>query len=428
ALSNIPKDVRISNVTNDAFTVSYVTDGSVNGSLSFGQDIKLGNVAFDTRDIKSPAPHSVHYITVKNLTASTKYLFTIVSADSTFQKNSVPYEVTTSTATSASSSAQININGKVNLEDGTAPPEALAYISSDDSASPSAGLQLLSTLIKPDGSYSLKFDNILNKDLTKTLGPFENTTLHMTLLNSTLTSSVSFLTDQADPLPNIILSRDYDFTLSNDPLSPTPATESAQITGFPPSENSTESATPNILTPKIDQEFRDQQPTFQGTALPNTDVELTIQSDQEITTTVQSDANGQWKYRPDTALSPGNHTLTVKTPDASGILRTLTQSFTVFAQGSQFTEPSISPSSTPTASPTPQPTIAQPTPTSSPSASPTPSPTISFASPTIASLSASPSPQITTPPIPKSGSSAVIFGLFGISFVVGLGSLLFFLL
>src|SRR5437016_668994 len=63
APSNIPKDVRIRNISDTTFTVSYVTDASVLGSISFGTSGKTDQVALDARDKQkaTASEHTTHY-------------------------------------------------------------------------------------------------------------------------------------------------------------------------------------------------------------------------------------------------------------------------------------------------------------------------------------------------------------------------------
>jgi hypothetical protein len=75
-------------------------------------------------------------------------------------------------------------------------------------------------------------------------------------------------------------------------------------------------------------------------------VKITIHSDQAVQTTVKADQNGNWDYRPSSNLSPGTHTITIQAKDNSGILKTITQSFVVYASGQQINPP-------PSGSPTP---------------------------------------------------------------------------
>jgi hypothetical protein len=131
---------------------------------------------------------------------------------------------------------------------------------------------------------------------------------------------------------------------------------------------------PVITVPEKDETFTDSQPMFKGKALPETNVIITIQS-QPINATVKADNFGNCEYRPETPLEPGQHTLTINAPDSEGLIQTLTQPFTVYAQGSQFVDPTAGPllSITPSISPF-TPTPVQPTATLIPTAAPTATP------------------------------------------------------
>jgi len=105
---------------------------------------------------------------------------------------------------------------------------------------------------------------------------------------------------------------------------------------------------------------------FSGTALPNGTVKITIHSDEGIEVTVTADGLGNWTYRPERELSPGEHTITISTKDSAGTTRFITRAFSIFEEGSQVTE-AATPSATPTFSPT-----VTPVPTIVPTNTPTP--------------------------------------------------------
>ena len=443
AVSNIPRNVQISNITDTTFTVSYITDDKVLGTVHYGTDQILTNVSLDDRDqqLGKTTPHWVHYVTVKALAPSTTYHFVITSADTNFPKDAAPYTITTASVKAAPPSQQQPLHGSIIRDDGSIPMEALAYVSSDTS-------QLISVLVSVDGSYTIPLATLRTKNLTDFVSLQPTTPLHLLLIDPKMQSEVSLLPSQANPIPQVILSKNYDFTVNTTPLSPSPtASEAATISGFPTTQGAT-STVPQILSPEKEAKLTDQQPLFKGKAVPHATVEITIQSTQEITTTIQADSTGNWQYRPTVALTPGQHMITMKTRDSSGGFKTITRAFTVFAQGSQFTEPSISPSvtgtpapsasatptptkkpfSTPTKTPTPTPTKI-PTPTvfktlsTTPTRMPTPT-TLVTATPTLkpSVLTASP----TKPPIPESGSSSLVLSIVGIVSTVGIGALLFF--
>jgi len=399
--SETPTDIRITNITDSSFTVSYTTSDSVLGSINFGKSNELNEIALDDRDQNTnlPNPYKVHSITVKNLSPSSTYFFSIKSGSQTFLNNSSPFSVTTAPAIEGQPPIEKVITGSVILSDGSIPKEGIVYLTSEES-------QAISALIQADGTFSLSLSFLRNRDLLSYFLTSENTIFNLLIKGDGLSSNIK-ISGTSSKLPAVTLSNDYDFTQDITPV----------ITQFPSSLfpqvplTSESSKTPAILVPKENQGFTDQQPQFRGTALPNSIVNIEIRSEEPIKAQVFADASGKWTYRPPNPLSPGNHTITITTRTSSGILRTITQSFMVFAQGEQVVE-SATPSATPTI------TSPPPTPTETPIITTIPSPTFVPTAPPV-------SPTI--PPIESPGNStAVTFGILGIITTIA-GMLLFLL-
>lgn len=389
--SGEPKNLRITNITDLSFTVSYITDASVLGSISFGKDKNLGNNSLDDQDQKTNNinAHQVHYITVRNLEPSTGYFFAVNSGQTNYLNNDVLFEVTTAPAIESKPTQQKPISGKVVLPDGTIPKEAIVYVTADND-------QAISTLVKSDGSYILPLNSLRDKDLVS-YAPFsENTILKILIVGAELQSSIRLLAKQINPVPTVTLSKNYDFTIGrSDVWESTTASSSGSVESFF-SSFSTKPASnknPQIITPKKDDLFKDQQPLFQGIASPGANIKIIIQSESGLQAQVTADKNGIWTFRPSAPLPPGKHTISITTRDQFGILKTIAQSFTVFAAGNQVIE-SATPSATPKLilSVTPS---SQPTPTATPAASPTPTLT-----PTLTPV----------PTLPATGNSSVITG------------------
>ncbi len=418
AVSSVPKDVRITNIKEDSFTVSYITDDQIPAALNYGTSPELGTVILDNRDKNSnkPSDYRVHYITVPGLTPQANFYFKILSGDSEYDNNSVPYEVTTAPENSTKPLTPRSVEGKIAFEDGTTPIEGIVYVKTQSS-------QILSTLVTTGGNYSLDLSPLLTANLAQDVPLTDDTVVNMEIIDSTKKSFVSFLAGKANPIPPVILSKNYNFVKSDQPL--TNEETASQSANFPQVdiEPATEVA---ILTPESDEKFNDQQPQFRGTAAPNSTVEITIESDP-INTTVTADENGSWVYRPDKPLEPGEHDITVTAPNANGETQTISRSFIVSASGSQFTETALTPSpiQTPTEVPSPTPDLS---PTGSPSPNPTqiitevPSPTEPH------QISPVPSGIIAQPTIPASGNPTALAGAFGIILTVIIGGILFFLL
>ncbi len=367
--SQSPQNVKITNISDRSFTITYQTELPSTGSISYGNDKKLGESELEDLDKEkgSFSSRKTHSISVKKLMPTTKYYLTIISGSSTFLNNGVPFEATTGPDISSASAKQAAIKGKIVLPDGNAPPEALVYLNAENS-------QLLSSTITKDGEFSFSLKELRTDDLSSYFNANGDTIFKIVVTNGSLKSVTSASLNQSGSLPTITLSNDYNFIQEVSPI----ASKSAEPSGFPsivlPSKNSK----PEIINPKDNQSFDSQKPQFRGTSLPNEKVEIIIHSAEEITTQVTADSNGNWTYKPSANLSPGVHTITIKTRDSSGILTTIMRSFTVFAAETQV--PTATPSAIPTVAPTPK-IKPTPTPTPIPTLTPSPSPTIVILAP-----------------------------------------------
>ena len=398
--SSQPKDVRITNVTDSSFTVSYSTDSPTSGSLNYGKDKSMGQSALDDRDQKSGnlGNYSVHFITVKTLTPTTKYYFTIISGQQTYTTNNLPFEITTGASLTENQNLNNNVVGNIKLLDGTPPQNAIVYMTTD-------GSQILSALADGNGNYSIPLNQTRNSDLSSYFVFNNNSVIKILVVGDALSSNVVLYYSQVGNTPQIVLSKDYDFR-SSDIQTASPSANMESFPSFLSTSSSTFKNAPKILTPQKDQGFSDQQPLFKGTSTPGQKVEIIIHSSEQIQTSVPTDSFGNWSFRPSTILSPGNHTITIIAKDASGILRTITQSFVVYASGTQ-----VSQSATPSALLTPTPTdILTPTPTE-----------------IILSGSTSATPTKIKQPLPATGNPFIMTaGIAGV-FISLMGGLLFLL-
>jgi hypothetical protein len=430
-----PQEVRITNITDSAATVSFATNGEAIGSVNIGESKDNLQKILDDKDQTSGKVEAkkTHYFTARKLKSSTKYFFSITSGQDTYLNNNAYYELTTGPKIEAEPSSQPPITGKILLPDGKAPNEAIIYTTISNA-------QTISTMVKSDGTYILPLNSLRKVDLSSYFDFTDNVVMKMTILGDGYSSKILLSKTQINPVPLVTLSKDYDFTTSTEPE----ASESAKfekLPSFPASvSKQVDTNSPSIVTPQKEQKFSDLKPAFKGKAMPNETVQIVIHSDNEITTEVTADKYGNWSYQPSQDLSPGKHTISIMTRDAQGILRTITQSFTVYASGSLFTNsssptPTVSPASTitPTISPTsalsPTPTIAptavpsgQPTPvvtsiptgTVAPTQTPvptqiiiqTPTPTIAMARPT------------SSPPMRPGSSSLINLGFIGITTII----------
>ncbi len=362
-----PQNIQISNITDTSFTVSYITSASVLGSVHYGATTTLKDTVIDESDQNNNLQQrTIHFISVKNLTPQTTYFFSITSGETTFLNNGNPYTVQTGPKLNSNNQTSTQVQGTIIFPENT-PHTAVVYITTEDS-------QTLSVKADTHDTYTISLAALRKKTLDQYAAIAQDTRINMLISGQDIKSTATLLVSKSNPVPAIILGKSYDFTIGESPL----ATYSGTI-GFPALPASPSAIKiPKITAPKNNDSLTDTKPLFTGTASPSANVEIVIHSDQQITTQVIADKTGTWTFRPTTPLSPGQHSITITTRDQFGILKQITQLFTVYAAGSQVGQ-SATPSATivPSIAIIPTPIITTPTiitPTFVPTNTPTPTP------------------------------------------------------
>ncbi len=396
-----PKDVRITNISDSAFTVSWVTDKETSGFIKWGES----QSALDKNELgPSQTQSTTHTSTISGLIPETSYFFKINSGGSDFDANGIPWQVK-SGPTLAFVRSENLISGEVLTASGNPAGGALVYLTV-------GGGSPLSTITSESGSWVIPIFSARTQDLANYVPINETSTLLEISVNAGPdgVASAQIYPQSARPVPSIILGQVHDFKS----LPPSSSSEiprasiglpeiSTPSSGFNVPQNSATPSTSTVTLTSVNEGeiVTTTKPAFFGEGPPGTTLTITVES-EPITTSVKVPSNGDWNFSPPTNLEPGSHTIKITWKDAGGILRTLTRSFIVQAsEGPAFeSTPSATPKSSPTASPS-----------STPRATPTPS----------APASATP----TQPPIPDSGSLTPTFalsimgiGVIALSFII----------
>lgn len=424
-----PQNIKITNLTNNSFTVTFTTlDPTIAAVNMVSTDPQ--KVVYDFRNPGGGTPFKSHFITVSDLKPETTYEFNIISNGTIYQENGKNFTVTTARGNAPSNSNGYVLSGTILLPDGSPASDVLITATIPNSA-------LVSTVTDNNGAYEIPTNLIRNPSHDQILTLVPGTTISISAIKGNDVSTFSYQYQTGIKIPTIILSQNYSFITSEKEMEI--STSSSLLTL--PSDIKKPSEI-KISTPKNNQSLTDIRPLFKGTAFPNTLVSISIQPNP-ISVQVRTDPNGNWAYRPAVTLTPGKHSITIQAPDNNGVTRTETNSFTIFASGSQIAE-SATPSATftptpttpvtPTATPTPT-IISNPTPT--PIVSPTP--TIAVVTPTAIIIPTNtPTPTtivrtptgINNPPaLPPTGDSSttVLLTMISIIFIVSGSALLFIL-
>lgn len=362
--SSLVKEVKISNVADNSFSVSWITDQAVFGSVAYNEGKGYSHPVLDDR-VQSASTEDkfyTHHITIRFLKPKTTYSFKIISGNQEY--NDPSYKVTTASTLASPGTVSNPVYGTILKSDQTPMGGALIYLTVNNSA-------LISTFTKSSGNWLVALNIARTSDLEnyvtfKPKGEVENIFVQG---GKDGVAQAKTVTGNDAPVPSISLGKNFDFTTASNEISPSStnsATSNSQTeqakTGFVQAPVTT--ATPGISSPTTDSKLNDPRPTFKGTGIPGEVVQITVQSDQNFSASVIVGKDGRWSWSPPENLEPGNHTVTIATPDSSGQTKSISQNFLVLASGTSVTEtatPSATLTETPTATPTPTET-ATPTP------------------------------------------------------------------
>lgn len=212
-----PQDVKITNISDKSFTVTWLTELPTIGFISHGPTSDLGINADDDR--QDSEKYTTHHVTVSGLESTTKYYFKIGSGAKLYDSNGAPYEVTT--ASSNDSSKRDIISGFVMKEKNEPASDALVVVTIKDSSP-------LSTLTNSDGQY--RIDLAQARDKTNFNQISYNATTDFVDIGIKLPpdgeAAATTTTTNSHPVPPITLGALNDFTQ----VSPPTQSSRTQIT------------------------------------------------------------------------------------------------------------------------------------------------------------------------------------------------------
>ncbi|MFH2118518.1 MAG: fibronectin type III domain-containing protein [Candidatus Paceibacterota bacterium] len=383
-----PKNVKISNLTDKSFTISFATDEVTSGFVKYGAEQgSLKSQASDDRDQLSGSigENRLHHVTVRGLTPNTAYFFTIgTGSSSKFDNNGAPFTVRTLPTPAGSSPINKTIYGTVITESGAPAEGSVVYVQGDNVGE-------MSSLVKSSGSWAIALANARTSDGTDFAQLTDDTVLNIIIQgsDSVKNSIFSIPINEAQPVVELTLGE----------VPPTKTKELTDTTGTINADNNTPGGLTDLLenvaneeetatlvedteqkTLDLSQTTEEDRPTvtidpiIKGTAAPGVAVTIEVNSETQITQTLIADENGDFSL--DLAslgqqLEPGEHSVTYTYTDpTTGQPVTRTQIFLVTDTSNQLALADTS-SDTTFGSGDPFPVETTPTPTPATS-SPTP--------------------------------------------------------
>ena len=380
---NQPDQVRITNINDTSFIVSWITPSATTGFVIFGETVQLEKTAFDERDNNTVTAKSLtHYVLVKDLKPTTKYLFKINSGGTNYDNGDKPYEITTAATINSALPENDTAYGLILNQEGNPANGAIVYLSLANTT-PQA------SLVKEDGSWMIPLSMARSVSLTSYSNYDKQLQIEEIFVQDASLGTISAINTTKDdsPVATMTLGKTYDFTqtakqnlsptpgnsllltaptATRSPISPTPTT-AQQNSGFSLQQATLSPAGRlNIHNPAEGEKLNTTKPEFLGTAPANQVVEIKVESTTSYSGQTLVDQQGNWQWHPPANLAPGQHTITATIKDANGIEQKIIRSFTVLAVGEEnypaFTATASAQTATPVeptriiTTPTPEPT------------------------------------------------------------------------
>jgi hypothetical protein len=381
-----PLDVKITNVTDRSFTVSFTTEVSTVAFVKlFSSETKT---VFDVRSKGNQMEkYETHYFVIDSLSPQSEYGFLINSSGEWYGregKGQKKYKVKTASVYSG------------------APPEAKLAFGSvvDRNKEPAGGVLVyleipgiapLSSLTSSSGNWVIPLAFAFNPSLSAPADYQEGDTAETILVNggSKGISKVFNFTKDNKPVPPIVLGSDHDFRNIAVQRAKDNSDKKAGRLELDSQKTTRQPVEVKVFSPEEGETVRTTKPEIIGTGPQDMEFEVVLESPVKYEAKIKPDSSGKWSWTPPEDLSPGEHQLTVKYFDkSSGEEKTISRRFVVLAAGDQAPAFTASPSAG-TVTPTPTEAVT-PTPTFTPTPTPTPTEAVTSPTPTSATSSALP--------------------------------------
>ncbi len=369
-----PKKIRITNVSDTAFTISFYTAANSVGFIKYGVKADdLESQASDDRDQLSGnvSEHRLHHITVRGLNPETDYYYVLGTENNEYDSDGEPFVITTSPEIDAPIPAAMTIHGSIATAGGTPAEGSIVYITHPD-------IGPMSSLVQSSGSWAIPLSQARSKAGDSFANLVENEQIQIFVQGQSATATITHQVSVAEAQPVEELSfgaggaaagQQATASAQNIEVAPGTATQSAQSqpqtstfsammpTGTELSPDSSISGRLSELLGQAEEGKVDSsasavldisetssaseagtlvtnsKPKIKGKAAPNVKVKIEIHSDNQIETEVTADAGGDFEIDLEElkeGLEPGEHTVTYSYIDPeTGEVVEVTESFIV---------------------------------------------------------------------------------------------------
>ncbi len=195
----MPKNVRITNVTDSSFCISFISDHPMSSFVKVSENrYFVGESQLLFNNNKS----DTHYYHVESLETEGKYYVSINLGGNDYYTDD-PIQIVTGPELKTHPQGQV-LYGKVYSPSGEEQRGAIVYAQSGNGA-------MLSTVTSEDGTFTITVSNTRNKNLTEYEKiDTDKSLIQLLIQKGKITSSVTTYLINAQPLPPVIMGRNQD--------------------------------------------------------------------------------------------------------------------------------------------------------------------------------------------------------------------------
>lgn len=198
-----PKQIKVTNVTDNSFTVSFLTDAETPGFVKYGTEVSsLNSQSSDDRDQLSGkiGEYQTHHITVRGLQPNTEYYYSLGTVGNTsFDDGGSPFTITTAQRNGAPPAAK-TVYGNVMNSQGNPASGSIVYVSIN-------GVGEMSSLVKDSGSWAIPLSNARKADGSGYAQVTDESTMRVTAQGAqpNLTAQTTATVANAQPVETLTL-------------------------------------------------------------------------------------------------------------------------------------------------------------------------------------------------------------------------------
>ncbi len=197
-----PEKHRLTNITENSFTVSFYTDGKTTGFVKYGSDPKkLKSQASDDRDQLSGnvGKYHLHHITIRGVEPNTTYYYVLgTGSRAEFDNQGEPFEVKSASKPAGPPAEARTVYGSVSTSGGTPAEGSIVYLSTE-------GAGDMSSLVKSSGSWAIPLSKARTSDGTDYAQIEQDDQIKLFIQGKTLPQTITYQVkvEEAQPVEEL---------------------------------------------------------------------------------------------------------------------------------------------------------------------------------------------------------------------------------